>query len=98
MGRAFILRASYRRHSGLTPARIDLSINCVTAASIIKEDLMMENTQQAKWLCLDCWKRMVAKPGEKPPFPTLRMICDECGAQKVLVTPVRTDMLSHSSR
>jgi hypothetical protein len=46
---------------------------------------------EAKWLCLECWKRIVAKPGETPPFPTLRMICDECGAQKVLVTPVRTD-------
>ena len=45
---------------------------------------------EAKWLCLECWKRVVAKPGETPPFPTLRMICDECGAQKVLVTPVRT--------
>jgi hypothetical protein len=44
---------------------------------------------EAKWLCLECWKRVVAKPGETPPFPTLRMICDECGAQKVLVTPVR---------
>jgi DNA-directed RNA polymerase subunit RPC12/RpoP len=45
---------------------------------------------EAKWLCLECWKRVVAKPGETPPFPTLRMICDECGGQKVLVTPVRT--------
>ena len=29
---------------------------------------------------------------------TIRMICDECGAQKVLVTNVSTDILSHSSR
>jgi hypothetical protein len=44
-----------------------------------------------KWMRLECWKRIVAKPGETPPFPTLRMICDECGSQKVLVTNVRTD-------
>ena len=59
---------------------------------------MMENTKQEKLICLDCWRRMVAKVGETPPFPTMRMICDECGAQKVLVTPVRADILSHSSR
>ena len=59
---------------------------------------MIANTIQEKWICLDCWKKMVAKPGETPPFPTRRMICDECGAQKVLVTPVRADVLSHSSR
>jgi hypothetical protein len=44
-----------------------------------------------KWMYLECWKRIVAKPGETPPVPTLRMICDECGVQKVLVTNVRTD-------
>jgi DNA-directed RNA polymerase subunit RPC12/RpoP len=43
----------------------------------------MEN----KWICLECWKKLVAKPGERPPVPTVRLICDECGAQKVLVIP-----------
>ena len=50
-----------------------------------------------KWICFECWKRMVAKPGEKPPFPSLRLICDECGA-KGLVIKVSAHMLSHSSR
>ena len=47
---------------------------------------MVENATHEKWICLECWKRMVAKPGQAPPFPSMRMICDECGAQKVLVT------------
>jgi hypothetical protein len=65
---------------------------------IIKEDLMMENAKQEKWVCLPCWKRMVAKPGETPPFPNMRMICDECGAEKVLVIKVSSDILSHCLR
>jgi hypothetical protein len=59
---------------------------------------MMESTKHEKWICLECWRRMVAKPGETPPFPSVRMICDECGAQKVLVTQVSTSTLTHSSR
>ena len=51
-----------------------------------------------KWICLECWKKLVAKPGDTPPFPSMRMICDECGAQKVLVTNVRADILYHSSK
>jgi len=48
--------------------------------------------KEVRWMCLECWKMIIAKPGqETPPFPTLRMICDECGAQKVLVTPVKMD-------
>jgi hypothetical protein len=58
---------------------------------------MME-VQNEKWVCTECWKIMVAKPGETPPFPTLRTICDECGAQKVLCTKVSSEKLSHSSR
>jgi len=61
-----------------------------------KEDLMM-NVEKEKWLCLDCWKRIIAKPGEKPPFPTIRLICDECGKTD-RVTKVTSDVLSHSSR
>jgi len=69
------------------------------AVSIIEEELMMEIvTHDEKWICPECWKKVLAKPGEPPPFPTLRMICDECGAQKVLVTHVRADMLSQSSQ
>ena len=60
---------------------------------------MMEITKPGeKWMCLECWKKIVAKPGEPPPFPTLRMICDECGAQKVLVTSVSAVMLNQSSQ
>jgi DNA-directed RNA polymerase subunit RPC12/RpoP len=59
---------------------------------------MMKVEKHEKWICLECWKRMVAKPGEPPPFPTMRMICEECGALKVLVTHVSTDMLSPSTR
>jgi Zn finger protein HypA/HybF involved in hydrogenase expression len=44
-----------------------------------------------RWMCLECWERIVAKPGQPLPFPTLNMKCEECGAQKVHVTPVRTD-------
>jgi hypothetical protein len=40
----------------------------------------------------------VAKPGETPPYPNMRMIFDECGARKVLVIKVSSDRLSHSSR
>jgi hypothetical protein len=58
---------------------------------------MME-VEREKWLCLECWKRKVAKPGETPPYPNMRMIFDECGAQKVLVIKVSSDRLSHSSR
>ncbi len=58
---------------------------------------MME-AEQEKWLCLECWKRMVAKPGESPPFPSMRMICDECGAEKVLVIKVNASKLGHSLR
>lgn len=58
---------------------------------------MME-AEEEKLLCLECWKRMVAKPGEIPPFPSMRMICDECGAQKVLVIKVNSSKLGHSSR
>lgn len=58
---------------------------------------MME-AEQEKWLCLECWKRMVAKPGESPPFPSMRMICDECGAEKVLVIKVNANKLGHSLR
>ncbi len=58
----------------------------------------MANATQEKLICLECWKKMVAKPGETPPFPTRRMICDECGAQKILVTPVRAELLNHSRR
>lgn len=54
--------------------------------------------EQEKWLCLECWKRMVAKPGESPPFPSMRMICDECGAEKVLVIKVNASKLGHSLR
>ena len=57
----------------------------------------MMKIEKEKWLCLDCRKRMMAKPGEKPPFPSMRLICDECGA-KGLVTNVKTDMLTQSSR
>lgn len=59
---------------------------------------MMENAKYEEWICLECWKRLVAKPGEAPPFPRMRMICEECGAEKVPVTKVSSDMLSHSSR
>ena len=58
---------------------------------------MME-AEQEKWLCLECWKRMIAKPGENPPFPSMRMICDECGAAKVLVIKVNASKLGHSLR
>lgn len=51
-----------------------------------------------KWICLECWKKLVAKPGDTPPFPSMRMICDECGAPKVLVTNVRAEILYHSSK
>ena len=44
-----------------------------------------------RWMCLECWERIVAKPGQTLPFPTLKMKCDECGAQNVHATPVRTD-------
>ena len=50
-----------------------------------------------KWICLECWKKLVAKPGDTPPFPSMRMICDECGARKV-VTNVRADTLYHSAK
>ena len=59
---------------------------------------MMEITKHDKWICLECWKRLVAKPGETPPFPSKRMIRDECGARKVLVANVSSDTLSHSTR
>jgi Zn finger protein HypA/HybF involved in hydrogenase expression len=76
-----------------------LSFSLRGEVSIIKEERMMEIAKHGeKWMCLECWKKLVAKPGEPLPFPTLRMICDECGAQKVLVTNVRADLLSHSSR
>ena len=58
---------------------------------------MMEHKHD-NWICLACWKRLFAKPGETPPFPSKIMICDECGAKKVLVTNVSADMVSHSSR
>ena len=45
-----------------------------------------------KWMCLECWKRIVGKTGETPPFPTLRMTCEECGAHGALVTNVRIDL------
>ena len=66
--------------------------------SIIKEELMMGIAKHEKWICLECWKRLVARPGETPPFPSKRMLCDECGAKKVLVTNVSSDILSHSTR
>ena len=66
--------------------------------AILKEELMHHPKQNEKWLCSECWKKLVANPGETPPFPSMRMICDECGAQKVLVTNVKTDTLSHASR
>ncbi len=46
---------------------------------------------EVQWMCLECWERIVANPGQPLPFPTLRMNCDECGAQKVHATPVRMD-------
>jgi DNA-directed RNA polymerase subunit RPC12/RpoP len=58
---------------------------------------MME-VQNEKWVCSECWKIVVAKPDETPPIPNLRMICDECGAQKVLCTKVSTEKMSDSSR
>ena len=85
--------------AGLTAVSGNLSFSIRGAVSIIKEELMMEIAKHGeKWMCLECWKKIVAKPGEAPSFPTLRMICDECGGQKVLVTNVRADMLSQSSR
>jgi DNA-directed RNA polymerase subunit RPC12/RpoP len=63
-----------------------------------KEEEMNYPKQNEKWMCLECWKKLVAAPGESPPFPSMRMICEECGAKKVLVTNVKTDQLIHSSR
>ena len=45
---------------------------------------MMEITKHDKCICLECWKRLVAKPGETPPFPSKRMIFDECGEGRFL--------------
>jgi hypothetical protein len=72
----------------------------VGVVSILKEELMMEQftKHNEKWICLECWKKLVAKPGDTPPFPSMRMICDECGARKVLVTNVRAEILYHSSK
>ena len=71
-----------------------------SVVSILKEELMMEQLAKhnEKWICLECWKKLVAKPGDTPPFPSKRMICDECGARKVLVTNVRAEILYHSSK
>jgi len=44
-----------------------------------------------KWICLGCWKRLVAKPGETPPVLSLKGTCAECGTEKVPVTNVRKD-------
>lgn len=38
--------------------------------AIIKEELMMNHPKQnEKWMCLECWQKLVAKSGETPPFP-----------------------------
>jgi hypothetical protein len=39
-----------------------------------------------KWLCLPCWKRLVADPGATPPAMPLKGICDECRAKYVPVS------------
>ena len=44
--------------------------------------------KEVRWMCLECWERIVAKPGQPLPFPTLTMTCDECGVQQVHATPV----------
>ncbi len=85
----FSLEPEVWDRGGFTSTKINLFIIDERHIQSSKEDLMME-AEQEKLLCLECWNRRVAKPGEIPPFPSVRLICDECGARKVLVVKVNS--------